>query len=314
MTLSSCGPGELHEPTVTPSPTQTPTVTPTLAPTATPTASPTPEPVLPSVAHGLRPENAAAQTYEHDMWVVKNAEGLVTATWDAASESWVYTPEHITVKQTIIGHEVGDPTILEPFLGPLPPDDPETHFKDADGNPIGYGIGPEFGIEIHDWTFGDVVWPATGVLARFRGVTKYRHDGWKNDTVVRIFEVPRTADVSTILVLPIWDDGFTLLGTKDDRADWDSSTISPSDDSWHGDKGMQLANSQLVGNMAMLLVYHDRFSVSPHDHIASEDARSDAILSYLLGTSAQPPWFPEFPYSQNISPFILFPESVLPVP
>ncbi len=317
ITVSACSPGQLLGPTITPSPTRTQTVTPTLtptatlAPTATPTVTPTPEPILPSVAHGLRKENAATQTYENDMWVVKNANGDITARWDAASESWIYAPEHITVKQTIIGHEV-DPAIFEPFLGPLPPDDPETHFKDADGNPIGYGIGPEFEIKKIDFTFGKVVCPATGVFARYRGATRYRRDGAKKDSLATIFEIPQTADASTILVLTKSGDQFTLIGIPDDRAVWDPYTIIDRDDgSWSNDSGIQIANSRLVGNMVMLIVHHDTFSVAPSDVSAAADARSDAILSYLLGTSTQPPRFPTYPYAQNIMPFLFFPESVL---
>jgi len=314
LTVSACSPGQLLGPTITPSPTNTPTVTPTLtptatlAPTSTPTVTPTPEPILPSVAHGLRKENAATQTYENDVWVVKNADGLVTARWNADTSEWEYVTENIQVKQTIIGHEV-PPAIIEPFLGPLPPDDPEMHFKDEDGNPVGYGIGPELGIHTNNFTFGKVVNPGTGVFARYRGATRYHNDGDKYDTFAIIYEIPQSADASTILVLTLAYDGFAIMGAPDDKVVVDQFKWS----NWFDDldEEIEIANSRLVGNMAMLIVLHDTFSVTPEEHSAINDARSDAILSYLMGKSAQPPRFPEYPHSYNILPYVLYPESVL---
>jgi hypothetical protein len=50
LLLTSCGPGQMFGPTITPSPTSTPTFTPTPTPTSTPTFTPTPTPTpTPSV-------------------------------------------------------------------------------------------------------------------------------------------------------------------------------------------------------------------------------------------------------------------------
>ena len=87
LTSSGCGAGQVLGPTLTP--TVTSTATPTLTPTATATPTPTPIPT-PSVPHGLRPENAASQTYENGMWVIKNADGLITATWSEDTDEWTY--------------------------------------------------------------------------------------------------------------------------------------------------------------------------------------------------------------------------------
>ena len=94
---SSCGSGQILGPTR--APTLTSTVTPTSTPlaTSTPVYTPTPEIAEPSIPHGLLPENAAEQIVENDNWVVKNADGQTTATWDEQAKEWTYQGENIKV-------------------------------------------------------------------------------------------------------------------------------------------------------------------------------------------------------------------------
>jgi len=65
------------------------------SPTSTPEPTNTPEPEKPATGHKLSPQNAASQTYENNQWVVKNADGLVTAQWNSTTSEWIYNMENI---------------------------------------------------------------------------------------------------------------------------------------------------------------------------------------------------------------------------
>jgi len=94
------------------------TVTPSPIPTETLSATITPELAQPAVFHNLSPQNAVSETYENGTWVTKNADGLVTATWDSANSEWVLNWENITVQ---IG-AVAMPTTVAGLEGMLPED------------------------------------------------------------------------------------------------------------------------------------------------------------------------------------------------
>jgi hypothetical protein len=79
-------------------PTNTPTFTPMWTPT--PTVTPTPTPVIPrpTVDSNLSSQNNASMVVENGTWVVKNAEGNVTATWDGTTNKWTYNYDNIKMQ------------------------------------------------------------------------------------------------------------------------------------------------------------------------------------------------------------------------
>lgn len=64
-------------------------------PSVEPTVSP--DVAKPSVSPNLLPVNAASETWENGAWVVKNADGKITATWDATEAKWVYKTENLQI-------------------------------------------------------------------------------------------------------------------------------------------------------------------------------------------------------------------------
>ncbi len=314
LSSSGCGAGQVLGPTLTP--TLTSTATPTLTPTATATPTPTPIPT-PSVDAGLRPENAATQTYENGIWVVKNADGQVTATWSEDTGEWSYVTENIVTKQIIIGYDV-DPAVIEPYLGPLPPDDPSTHFIDPDtGKRIGYGIGPEkpftaFGSAVGTYSGSDTL-----VFARFRGVTVVPLPyGWDGFEAVQIIEIPQTVDTSIIWVMSTGREYFfSFIGVPDDSMYIDNWNLI-SYKQWGGVSGITLANENLIGKMVAVSIGHDTAHFFKEEKeiyyefaLIVENMR-EAILNYLAGKSTQIPSREEYKYSSGSSIYV--PESQLP--
>ena len=82
---------------------ETPTSTPTVTSTPTETNTPTPEVPRPAVSPNLAPINNASMAYENGTWVVRNAAGNITSTWDSAKNEWTYNYENITTQYAIAG-------------------------------------------------------------------------------------------------------------------------------------------------------------------------------------------------------------------
>ena len=74
----------------------TPNSTALTAFSASPEPTKTPEPEKPAVSHNLSAENAKTMVVEGGTWVVKNAAGLVTASYE--NGAWVLHEENITFK------------------------------------------------------------------------------------------------------------------------------------------------------------------------------------------------------------------------
>jgi hypothetical protein len=301
-------------PAATALPTETPTPTTTPAPTATqtliPSSTPTPEPEKPSVPNSLRPENAASQTLENGVWTVKNADGKVTATWNTETQTWTYSPENIKIKQTIIGNDV-DRSIFELFLGPLPPDDPSTHFKDENGNPVEYGIEPEIMV-VSFGRGGKVSNPATEIFARFRGVVSIG-----SNLSATILEVPRSPDTSVIIVTSHYSDEFGMVGTPNDSAVWNQYTNTLSS-RLGGAVESALANENLPGQMVIVLLYHDTAPLfegtDKYTDALQWDKNAKAYLATLSGTSPQAVLLDASDILNGFPQFIVVPDSHLPKP
>jgi len=312
LSSSGCGAGQVLGLTLTP--TLTSTATPTVTPTATATPTPTPIPT-PSVEVGLRPENAATQTYENGIWVVKNAVGKTTATWNEQTSEWTYNTENIITKQIILGYDV-DPALIEPFLGPLPPDDPLTHFIDPDtGKRVGYGIGPEMSDTYIGSAVGTYTVSATEVFARFRGiVTVPLPPEWQGSDIAIIVDVPQTADTSIILVSS-GVDTFSVSGVPEDSMYVDIMKLQQ-DKQWGGLHEITRANESLTGKMVAVEIVHDRapfFKETPYyEQYLTIDNIRKAVLDYLAGKSTQIPSRVKYKYGKIFSPEIYIPESQLP--
>jgi len=82
--------------TLPPIPSATPAL-PTQTATVVPTAGATPSTPKPEQSPNLQPVNDAEEVFENGAWVVKNADGKVTATWDATEKKWNYNSENLQI-------------------------------------------------------------------------------------------------------------------------------------------------------------------------------------------------------------------------
>jgi hypothetical protein len=96
LLITSCTPNAAMVPTNTPTFTPMPAPTSTVTPSPTPT--PTPEIPRPTIDSNLSSQNNASMTVENGTWVVKNAEGNVTATWDGTTNKWTYNYDNIKMQ------------------------------------------------------------------------------------------------------------------------------------------------------------------------------------------------------------------------
>ena len=150
--------------------------------------------------------------------MVRNADGDVTATWNSETEAWEYSTENIDVEYTQIGLIV-DQALIEPFLGPLPPDDPSTHFVNPEtGERVGYGIGPNISID----TTSGRSFPGTEVFVRFRGITSMIPGEQYFRALV--LEIPRSEDRSDIFIVRIDIEDFSLRASLNDSFIYDQYT------------------------------------------------------------------------------------------
>jgi hypothetical protein len=223
---------------------------------------------------------------------------------------------NITRTQVIVGNEV-DRSILEPFLGPLPPDDPTTYFKDVNG----YGIGPEITIETTG-PKGFLENPTTEIFVRYRGTVII--PGSKNSEAVRIFEVPQ-ADTSIVIVtMTLTTDEFSFIGSLGNSAVYNQNFKNSeghklADPGWHGIAGIQLANANFIGKIGAILLFHNTASLYPagsdaQAKAAARDTYADSLIAYISGTSNQAPVPIPFSYQKGtgILPDLMFPEIDLP--
>jgi hypothetical protein len=82
--------------TLPPIPSATPAL-PTQTATAVSTVTATPSLPKPAQSPNLQSVNNAEEVFENGTWVVKNADGKVTATWDATENVWYYNAENLTM-------------------------------------------------------------------------------------------------------------------------------------------------------------------------------------------------------------------------
>ena len=296
-------------PAATPLPTAIPTSTtipvPTTTPTSTPTPASTPEPEKPSVPSGLRPENAATQTLENGVWTVKNADGKVTATWNAETKSWDYVVENIKVEQIIVGY-TGDQAAIQPYLdAPRPADKPEDHFIDpATGERVPYGVGTNKVSREMIGMVGDIKYTDTPVYVRFLGVAPL-----STEFSARIFELPGI-DRSIIIVVETGNVTFIIAGTPNDNTDLNANDYTwPR--SWSGDSGIALANKNLINRAAILFVSTDKSSqMDPKNPLYDDFSRSttyaQTLLKFLQGDSSVVPIEEDMHMTRAIVSYIVF--------
>lgn len=238
--------------TATPSATPTPTITPTPAPTYTPTPTP------PPVDHGLRPENAATQTYENGIWTVKNADGQVTATWNEETSEWTYDMETIKIQRILAGWHDNDLTPYKEILErPLPPDDPSTRFIDpGTGKPMEYGSWKEGSVEMSGYLIGDFIQPLTYISVRIRG-------GVEVDGVVSmLLSVPTGVDSESVIAIPVPNSdtihyGFAEMSDDDLAGNDLMKFIVENAKAVSYDSFVPFLNEQAFGKQAFIVAWHD---------------------------------------------------------
>jgi hypothetical protein len=92
-------PAATDMPALTLAPTFSPvSVLPTATMTPNYEPSPTPDIPRPTISSNLSPQNNATTVLENGQWVVKNAAGQITATWDSAKGEWTYNYENINMQ------------------------------------------------------------------------------------------------------------------------------------------------------------------------------------------------------------------------
>jgi hypothetical protein len=290
-------------------PTSTPTIT--VSPTITPSPTPTVEP--PSIPHGLRPENAATQTLENGIWVVKNGEGQVTATWNKDTKEWTYNMEAIKIRRSIIGFEGQDANLLKPLFEPLPADVPENHIVNPDtGEPIPFGYFGENVRHISSTTENKIYDNPVAILAvRNLGVIQIDNDllklnvrfcdapgttnyACRKDTDPNIygFEIPVKPDDSIVLIVGTWVGAFTVnpINTNHDEKLTDGSMLV-----LRGDFGTDEQRNNFLndyrGHQVLIHMYYSypqalRDDSPQLDRISQEGT---SILQYLQNPSGPIP-------------------------
>ena len=217
--FAACG-GKSIMPAPTPThpPAPTATATPSVLPstlipaTETPMATITPELVQPTISSNLSAENAKTMVVEGGTWVVKNADGLVTATWDSANSEWVLNWENITVQidaiampTTVLGLE----GMLDPKVQFIIPSEWKMRLPEGnvDSNPV---VGQGF-LGTHTLkgqsdaivTFADFCVDFHGItLAALEKDTIARVDTWVAGFTISIADHP---DILYVLTVPIFD-------------------------------------------------------------------------------------------------------------
>ncbi|MGD0005063.1 MAG: hypothetical protein ABSE06_12630, partial [Anaerolineaceae bacterium] len=195
----------IAEPTTPVPPTAAPPTE--VPPTETPTNTPTPEPARPTADPNLSPQNNATMVLENSVWVVKNADGKVTASWDSAAGTWTYDYDNLKMQvgmvlpKFVMGmidsiSRTGTVTVPPDMLKPLPP-------SEQDPSPL-----------VPSGHYGDITEQGTGgvqiTLAEigvdYRGIVLIDNqgfdDGVQTDEYAVIFTVqdPNHPDVIHVIV------------------------------------------------------------------------------------------------------------------
>ena len=185
------------------------TVTPSPIPTETLMATITPELAQPALGHNLSAENAKTMVVEGGTWVVKNADGLVTATWDSANSEWTYNMENIHQQIFVVeNYTQFDPaSIPAEMLSPLA-DYTSGRLTDETGNPVVDGTIIEKIIVLSSVRIGNYDAQYAYVASRFRGLTQiiWAAKGAKHDGYIALFEVCLAPDKSIYLSYYLSDD------------------------------------------------------------------------------------------------------------
>lgn len=184
-------------------------------------ASTTPEAARPSVSHGLQPVNAASETFENGAWVVKNAAGEVTATWDADANAWAYDMEHI---QVVFGGatkpftDPGNEGMIDKDVTYSVPEEWTLPLPDSQKDPhpfVGLGIINQFDTT-HSSSDSEYVMRRVEVGVDFRGITLAEpvRPGRTFDRYVAVFSFtdPSHPDMLYTVTAPILNSPDTSSG------------------------------------------------------------------------------------------------------
>lgn len=223
--------------------------TPTAEPT--PDSTPTPEVPAPTADANLSPVNNAKTVLENNTWVVKNADGQVTATWNGTE--WAYNTEFLKLTRTIIGFDGEDASLLDPlFENPLPEDTPENHFIDPKtGEPLPYGYFRESSTEISLTDGNKYEIPFSLYAVRMVGAVQVD----ETDSAV-VLELPISPDRSSVFVIPnVLEDGTDFCGIKDERL-YDEEIISDLRVALTASKNPEAYNN-IRGQQVLMAVFHD---------------------------------------------------------
>jgi hypothetical protein len=251
-----------------------------------PPATPTPEALPePAVQPALSEVNNTGVVLENNLWVAKNPEGAITATWNGTD--WEYNQEAITVSRTVIGFEGYELAILDPALADLPADTPEKHFTDpASGQPLPYGYVREDRIQAVSLLGESYQIPISIFAVRLLGTVAV---STTNNAVV--LELPLAADRSIIFIM---DEnvqvGVSLYSLPNDGLAEGTALVElpaaliPSASNWN------LFNRDLRGQQVLMAVYHDVPDILSMAYAQwNINTQCAALLAYVNDPSAQPP-------------------------
>ena len=310
--LASCSPTagtvqtEIGMSTSTPAPTETAVSISTSTPAFTSTVMPIPAtstsevPPQPTVDVRLSAANNAEMVFENNAWVVKNANGDVTATWDGTE--WAYSMEVITVSRTIIGFDGQDVHLLDTLLAtPLPADTPEKHFSDPiSGEPLPYGYVREEKITAVSTEEQTYEIPISMFAVRMLGTVNVNE---ANTAVV--LEMPVTPDRSIIFTFNEYvEQGTTLYKLSNDNLSQPTSLLELPAVLFQSTTNSGLFNADLRGQQILIAIYHDIPTVLSETY-AQWNINDDceALLQFIQDPSAPVPGIDVFGSVAKMSPF-----------
>jgi len=276
------------------------TVTPSPIPTETLMATITPELAQPALGHNLSAENAKTMVVEGGTWVVKNADGLITASWDSAKSEWVYNMENIHKQIFVVeNYTQFDPaSIPAEMLSPLA-DYTSGRLTDETGNPVVDGTIIEKIIVLSSVRIGNYDAQYAYVASRFRGLTQiiWAAKGAKHDGYIALFEVCLAPDKSIYLSYYLSDDSESALNlfllsdgsiAKFEPNGMDPNAVPP----WgikENDLILRLKNASAVGMPVLFPIEHDMPEGLSQAHQNKDRAELlSAIRNHRLPTGALP--------------------------
>jgi len=266
---------------LSPSPILSPSASPSPSPTSTPEVTKTPEPAKPAVAYNLSPQNAASETYENGAWVVKNAAGAVTATWDSAKGEWTYNYENIQRVISIVGNtslelrEINVPSEITDYL----PDDPAKHLVNASGL-VEDGTMKTFNVEfISTEVEGKLIDQIYYVAARIWGVVPWTYKTCTGSAI--FFEVRVTPDKSLYFYKLLGGkDIFTYINIPDNNLDlFDASNNTKDESGMTEDELIQLlgSNEAIGAQVSIPIVIY----IPKMPDAQKYDSQAEAIIQAL---------------------------------